>query len=392
MAQLYRPSTDSNTSRREFLTLLGLAGMGLCLQGCNACNGPKASGKQLRFYGTGTLDIEEAGWERLKKDLGITLKFEDNGNDTGPVITKMIAGNAATEYDMGGLQGGAERELAEAGKILPWDLEKIPNWKSVWDWASAIPYTKWQGKQYGLPVVINADSMIYLPEYVGEIDTYAAVFDPKLKGKTAMEDAWINSVIFTAIFLKENALQKIIDPGDLTEDELGGVMEFLIKKKKDGQFRTFWNGWEQGLNLIVTREVHVMTGWEPIVVAARKGGVNAKYAVPKEGYEGWSNDLLLHSGAKERGLEELAHMFANWELSGYYGCSLATKRGYVVPADTSVDYAQHNPTEFDLNEQKQISQNVQNKFQKMKGQVYWQNVRPKNYRSYEEWWSRLTTA
>ena len=383
-----RASCNSNASRREFLRLLGLGSIALAAQGCHK-DKPETV---LKLYGTGTLDVGREGWDHLRQDAGIGLMFQDNGNDTGPVITQMIVGTAANDFDLGGLQGGAERELASAGKISPWDLSKLSNWSSLWDWAQAIPYAQWQGKHYGIPVVINADSMIYLPKFVGEIDSYAAVFDKKLKGKTAMEDAWINSVIFTAIYLKENALQKIEDPGDLTADELGAVMEFLIGKKKEGQFRTFWNGWENGLNLIANSEVYVMTGWEPIVYAARQKGVDAKYAVPKEGYEGWSNDLLLHAGAASHGLVEAAHRFADWELSGYYGCALAKKRGYVVPDDKSVEYARNHVQEFDVSEQERIVGNVQKKFRQMKGAVYWQNVRPKQYKLYEEWWSKLRAA
>ena len=186
---------DSNRSRREFLRTLGMATIayGVGITGCKTSTNQSANA--LKLYGTGTLNIEKAGWDKLKQDLNIDLVFQDNGNDTGPVITKMITGTAAYDFDLGGLQGGAERELAQAGKILPWDLNKIPNWASLWEWARAIPYTSFQGKQYGLPSVINADSMIYLPKRVGKIDSYAAVFDPKLRGKTAMEDAWINSVI-----------------------------------------------------------------------------------------------------------------------------------------------------------------------------------------------------
>jgi len=379
---------NSNTSRRDLLKLLSLAGAGYLASGCHRSKPQQA----LTMYGTGTLDIGREGWSRLTQDTGISLKFLDNKNDTGPVITQMIVGSAAYDYDLGGLQGGAERELAAAGKILPWDLSKLRNWASLWDWAKTIPYTQWQGQQFGLPVVINADSMIYLPKHVGTVDSYAAVFDKRLKGKTAMEDAWINSVIFTAIYLKENALQRIDDPGDLTADELGAVMEFLISKKKDGQFRTFWSGWENGLNLIVNEEVYVMTGWEPIVYAAQKKGVDARYAIPKEGYEGWSNDLLLHAGAKERGLIDAAHAFADWELSGFYGCDLAKLRGYVVPNDRALDYARQHPTEFSVNDQEAIIQNVQHKFRAMKGSIYWQNVRPKEYRLYDEWWTKLRSA
>jgi len=386
-------SCNSNASRRQFLRMLGLSAGSVALgSGSLAGCGNSGGARELKLYGTGTLDIGNPGWEQLKRDLNCSLAFYDNGNDTGPVITQMIIGNAATDYDLGGLQGGAERELADAGKILPWNLEKIPNWASLWDWAQAVSYCKWQGKQYGIPVVVNADSMIYLPKHVGTIDSYAAVFDPKLRGKTSMEDAWINSAIFTAIFLKENAIQRIADPGDLTESELGAVMEFLIAKKRSGQFRTFWNGWENGLNLVLNEEVYVMTGWEPIAYAAQEKGIDARYAVPKEGYEGWSNDLLLHVGAQSRGLVDLAHEFANWEMSGFYGCSLAKKRGYVVPNNSGVEFARAHAAEFNPDQQNTVVENVRNKFRQMKGSVYWQNVRPKQYKLYEQWWSKLRAS
>ena len=39
--------------------------------------------------------------------------FTDNGNDPGPVVAKLAAGNANDIYDVGGLQGGSEKELAK---------------------------------------------------------------------------------------------------------------------------------------------------------------------------------------------------------------------------------------------------------------------------------------
>jgi len=385
---------NSNQSRREFLKLMGTSTLGIYSTGLIGCG--SGAGKTLKFYGTGTLDIED--WTKLKNDLGIILQFYDNGNDTGPVITQMIAGTASSDYHLGGLQGGAERELATANKIIPWDLEKIPNWDTVWEWAKGAPYTKVNGKQYGLPIVINADSIIYLPDKVkeiipgsnGVIDSYASVFDERFKGRASMEDAWINSVIFTAIYLKESGIQKIIDPGDLEVEELEAVMEFLIKKKQEGQFLKFWSGWQDGLELVKSKKVFVMTGWEPIVYAAREMGINVEYAVPKEGFEGWSNDLIMHTSVLDEGLIDIAHQFANWELMGYYGCQLAKKRGYVIPNDNSIKFAKENPQfQFDIESQANISENVKNKFLQMKGNIYWQNVRPKNYKLYEKWWSKL---
>jgi putative spermidine/putrescine transport system substrate-binding protein len=387
-------SYDSNQSRRKFLQLLGVSSVGagslLLASGCKTFFRNGQSTPELKIYGSGAITLEN--WDRAKNDLGVVIRYKDNGNDVGPVITQMTSGTAAEDFDLGCLQGGAEGELAQAGVILPWDLSKVPNFATLWSWARDIPYAKFDGAQYGLPVVINADSMIYLPDRVGTVDSYAAVFDPKLKGKTSMEDAWINSAIFTAIYLKQNSLAKIENPGDLKPDELGTVMEFLIKNKKEGQFRRLWNGWEDGLQLIKSQEVWVMTGWEPIVLAAQKAGVNAQYAVPKEGYEGWSNDLILHRGAKSRNLIDIAHGFANWQIGGYYGCAISELRGYVVPSDKTIEYSKAHPTEFDPGKIESTLTHVRDKFQKQGGQTFWQNVRPKEYKLYEQWWSKLRAA
>jgi putative spermidine/putrescine transport system substrate-binding protein len=204
-----------------------------------------------------------------------------------------------------------------------------------------------------------------------------------------MEDAWINSAIFTAIYLKNSENAKISEPGDLTADELGLVMEFLIKHKRDGQFRTFWTGWEQGLQLVANQEVWVMTGWEPIVYAARRRGLDCYYAAPKEGYEAWSNDTILLKGAADRALSNTAHQLANAFLSGFYGCKLATLRGYAVPTENNVAYAAAHSGAFDPAAVRDLSEHVKAKFA---GRVYWQNTRPANFQLYEEWWQKLRNA
>jgi len=205
-----------------------------------------------------------------------------------------------------------------------------------------------------------------------------------------MEDAWINSAIFAAIYLKANGLMAIVDPGDLTEEELEGVMTFLIEKKKAGQFKKLWRGWEQGVDLLQSGEVVAMTGWEPIVYELRRRGVAAEYAEPREGYEGWSNDLLLHSGVRDKGRVDIAHQVANWLLGGFYGCALADLRGYAVPNDTTVKFAEGSE-EFTETAMRDLTSHVSGKFA-TGGNKYWQNVRPRNFRLYEEWWSRLRNA
>ena len=382
------PGVFSQLTRRQ-LVQNGVLGAGALAVGSLGLLRAARALDEINFWATGTLDIGDDGWRTIANDSGVKVDFTDNGNDPGPVVAKLAAGNANDIYDVGGLQGGSEKELARRGLIAPWDLSQIPNYASVWQWAKDIPYLTHNGKAYGIPIVINADSIIAVRDKAGSVDSYGAIFDPKLKGKTAMEDAWINSVIFTAIYLKNSENAKIAEPGNLTADELGLVMEFLIKHKRDRQFRTFWNGWEQGLQLVANQEVWVMTGWEPIVYAARMRGVDCYYAVPKEGYEGWGNNTILLNGAVVRGRTKAAHQLVNVLLSGFYGCKLGLLRGYVVPTDNNVAYATAHANAFDPAGVRKLADHVKQKFA---GKIYWQNTRPDNFQLYETWWQRLRNA
>lgn len=378
----------SNLHRRRLLQMMSAGGAAFSAGALGLPGEARAQASEIAFWGTGTLDIAE-NWSTLTGDTGLRLSFTDNGNDMGPVVARLAAGNANDLFDVGGFQGGAEKELFRQGQIVPWDISKLPNYDSIWQWAKEIPYLQQDGKQLGLPTVVNADSIIYRRDILGEVDSYGVIFDPKMKGRVAMEDAWINSTVFAAMYLKESENQPIEVPGNLTEDELGLVMEFLIKHKRDGQFRTFWNGWEQGVQLVANEEVDAMTGWEPIVYEGRKRGLDVAYAAPIEGYEGWGNNSVLLRGAEERGLIDQAHEFANWLMDGFYGATLVGMRGYVVPSDNTVVFAEAHPDRFNAEQVANTVQHVQDKFA---GKVYWQNTRPDNFQLYEEWWQRLRNA
>lgn len=374
-------------SRRQF-SALSLGGLAAFAAAPLLPGAARAAESEIALWGTGTLDIGE-GWSRAESESGLRVNFSDNGNDPGPVVARLIAGNANAVYDVSGLQGGAEKELAKQGSIVPWDTSKIANWDKVWQWAKDIPYLTHEGQQIGIPCVVNADSIIYRKDKLGIVDSYGVIFDPKMKGRVAMEDAWINSAVFAAIYLKNAENAPIDNPGNMTADELGLVMEFLIKHKRDGQFRTFWNGWEQGVQLVADEEVDAMTGWEPIVLEGQRRGLDVAYAEPVEGYVGWGNNLLLHKGAVERGLGDAAHQLANWIYDGFYGAQLALSRGYVVPSDKTTEWAAANMEAADAEQVKSVVEHVAKKFS---DKVYWQNTRPDNFQLYEEWWQKLRNS
>ncbi len=377
----------SNLSRRDLLRRLSVSAAGAFGAMRQARGIPEK--KFLTLWGTATLNIGENGWQRFTRETAINVRFEDNKNDPGPIVQKLVEEGQANWRHISGLQGGAERVLAQNGAIIPWNISRLKNYDKLWPLVRNIPYTTYEKECYGIPTVINADSMIYRPDLAGHVKSYEAIFDPVFRGKTAMEDAWINSVILTAIYLKENGIFRIDKPGNLSESELREVMRFLVDHAKSGQFCRLWSGVEEAVNLISSGRAYVMMGWEPIAIEAANRGVPVKYAEPREGYEGWSNDLLLHPGAQKDGLLDTAHAFADWELGGYYGCMIALRSGYAVPTDAAVLYAQSHPEDFDPKEIKNLTKNVERKFLVMKADIYWQNVMPENKKLYEEEWAKF---
>jgi putative spermidine/putrescine transport system substrate-binding protein len=122
----FLPRQHSNVQRRDFLKLMGAGGIALSAGGLGFASRLSAQdAATVAFWATATLDIGDK-WPEFAKQNGVAPEFTDNGNDLGPVIARLAAGNANDLFDIGGFQGGAEKELARQGVIIPWDTAKIP--------------------------------------------------------------------------------------------------------------------------------------------------------------------------------------------------------------------------------------------------------------------------
>ena len=106
----------------------------------------------------------------------------------------------------------------------------------------------------------------------------------------------------TAIYLKESGKQDIVDPANMTAKEVEGVAKFLIDLKKKGHFRTFWDGFQNGVDILASEEVLVSSCWEPVqLVAAKKAAKDIRYGTMKEGHQTWNNVWMLTKGGQDRG-------------------------------------------------------------------------------------------
>ncbi len=391
----------AGVSRREFLRRAALGGAGVAV-----ANGLPAGWSRASAASKGTVTLADIGvgdpggdWSRFSGPAGWDVKLVAMGNAPSAVLNVLIAGGGTQVYDIVNIVGGMQKPLVQNTLIEPLDTARMPNWgKDTYIRAFLAPgkpgfdFIGYEGKVYGVPTVLQGDSFAYLPEKTGSLDSYGAFFDPKWKGFVALEDNFTTTGQKTALYLQKSKLASIKDPANMTPSEIKTVIDFLIEKKKAGQFRVIWSSFEQAVNLLVSREVSVMDAWEPMVFAAKKKGVNAVYAAPKEGYLLWAMAAYIVKNpkrSKEQG--EAAYRLLDFMLGGWYGAKITLSRGYMTnPAAAA--YARANPKEFSAKEAEEIAgidANVKKKFQ---SGGTWQNRWPTHVEQYESEWARFKAA
>ncbi len=353
----------------------------------------------LRFWAPGIAKVGAKDFSAMEAQAGISIANTAKSARADEAIQKMVVGDGQKLFDaLTDNGGGMEDALASQKTIVPLDTSKIPNWANILpfyrDGGSAAHTLRYQGKVYGIPYISNADSLAYNYDELGfHPDSWAYLFDSQFKGRVALQNDFGPTLTNTAIYLKQSGKQEIADPSNMTPSEVKGVCQFLIDMKKKGQFRTFWNGFSNGLSLFTSREVVMASCWEPIAIVATKKGVNVHYGTMKEGHQVWNNVVMLTKGGKRRGMEDAYYKLANVYLSPWFGARTLQTFGFAPQMEGVADYMAANPNDFDAATRQRLSELMTRKQARLavKGNA-WQNVYPKEYRAYTDWWARLQAA
>lgn len=382
-------------SRRNLLrtSLVGLSGLALA---------PFAL-RQARAATTLTLaDIgvgDPGDWSHFKEATGNDINVVSMGNAPSAVVNQLLAGGGRTNFSLVNIVGGMQEPLIENDLIHKLDPGRIPNWSKntyidqyLSQGTGGFEFIGYEDQAYGVPTVLQGDSFAYLPDETGELDSYSALFDPRFKGYVSIEDNYTTAGQKTALYLNHSGQAQIADPADMTPEEIKSVVDFLIEQKKAGQFRVIWSSFEQAVNLLTSKEVHVMDCWEPMVFVARDQGLNARYADPKEGYLLWAMAAYIVNNPQMSDADlEAVYGLLDFMLGGWYGARITLLRGYMTNP-LAAEYAESHPDEFSADEAarvKEITQNVEAKF--AKGGT-WQNRWPTHVDVYEEEWQRFKAA
>jgi len=382
----------SSFDRRSFV-----AGTGAALLAAGLPSLVRAQALKVNFADIGVGDPGD--WSKFTASSGAGVNLVAIGNAPSAVVNVLLAGGGKSTYDIINIVGGMQKPLVENNLIDPIDVSRLPNWNKnsyIKEYFAAgkpgFNFIGYKDKVYGVPTVLQGDSFAYLPEATGPLDSYGALFDPKFKGYVALEDNYTTAGQKTALYLKASKLANIKNPDDMTAAEFKTVVDFLIEKKRSGQFRTLWSSFEQAVNLIVSKEVHVIDCWEPMVSAAEAKGVKSVYAQPKEGYLLWAMAAYIVRNPR-RTLEQTKAMYAllDFMQGPWYGAKITLTRTYMTNSQ-AVAYAKATPAEFKPEESAKIARIDEGVKAKFKRGGVWQNRWPTAVEAYESEWARFKAA
>ena len=354
----------------------------------------------LKVYSVNVAKVTN-NWNEMSEKANVPIDFylkKGSSKEFLQLFSK--AGGGQKLYDAITDNGGSQEDLLfETESIVTLDTSRIKNWKNLipqykeGNFAADTIRNK-NGKIVAVPYISNADSLAYNKAKIGaDIDSWDALFDSQFKGYASLQNEPGPTLSTTALYLKETGKQDIIDPSDLSKSELKGVCEFLIDKKKKGQFKTFWKNFSNGVDLLVSEQVLVSSCWEPIAVIASKKGADIHYGTMKEGHQIWNNVWMLTKGGKDRGQEDNFYKLMDLYLSPWFGARTLSMLGFTPQMIGVQKYIKTNPSEFDKNKVEIIAQRLKNKAKRfaVKGNS-WQNLYPQELVSYQNWWKKIQAA
>lgn len=381
-------------NRRQMMALIGAATAATSL-------GSMARAQEaLKLWAPGIAKVGGKDWSAMEAQAGIEINTIAKSARADESIQKMVVGDGNALYDaMTDNGGGMEDALASQGTIANLDTSKIANWANILpsylEGGLSADTIRYEGNVVAVPYISNADSLAFNYKEIGEeLNSWEALFDSQFRGRAAMQNDFGPTMTNTAIYLKQSGKGSIDNPSDMTEDEVRQTCEFLIALKKKGHFRTFWDGVQNGADLLSSEEVLVSSCWEVIqIFAARKNGDDIRYGTMKEGHQSWNNILMLTRGGKERGMEDAFYALANVYLSPWFGARTLAGLGF-TPQMVGVDeYVEANPDAFDAETKAIIADRLERKLaRRAVAGNSWQNVFPTNIRAYQDWWARVQAA
>jgi spermidine/putrescine transport system permease protein len=319
---------EQGRARGALLPALG--GLGLLLLPFASQRGGAAEGKVLNLYiwsayiGPETLHKFEARHgARVNVDLYDSLEA---------LLAKVQAGNA--DYDVICPSNYALQALIRQNLLRPLDHSALPHRTNLDPQFLDRPFDP--GNQYSMPYFWGTAGIGYNPARTGPVDSWAAMWDPRFRGRILMLDDARESV--------GAALKRLGYSFNATQPEaLSRAQRLLLDQKP--LVRTYnSSSFEDAL---LSGDVWLAHGWSGQFAKIMAEQPGLAYVVPKEGSSLFLDSLAIPRAAPH---PELAHAFLDFVMEAEIAAEICRTMYYSTPNRAAVpllpEKIRNNPAVF----------------------------------------------
>ena len=289
--------------KKRLILALSVAGIALA-------TGPALAKGELHIYNWGDYTNPEL-IKKFEKEYDVKVTQDDyDSNET--MLAKVRTGN--TGYDIVVPSDYTVKIMVEEGLLAKTEPDKMSNFKNMKEQYVDVYWDK--GRHYTVPWQIGTTAFaVNTDKFKGNIDTYGILFNPpaELKGQINMLDD-MNSIM--------HAAERYLGVPRCGADKanLKKVNDLLVKAKPD--WKTFSY---DTITKMTSGDVIVTQTWNGAAYRMRQKMPSVKYAYPKEGIEGWMDNVAVLKGAPNM---ENAKLLQNFIMKPENAALISAFAGY----------------------------------------------------------------
>ncbi|MGI5491844.1 polyamine ABC transporter substrate-binding protein [Microtetraspora malaysiensis] len=305
-----RGLTQRRLGRRDAFRVAGFSAAGLALAACGVKGkgvaGPTTSAEaqsEVQKYWAGKVQnghVNFANWplymdpdhpelKKFTKQTGITVTYKEVIQETTSWFAKIqpqLAAGQSIDYDLMVVTNSIQlTQLIKLGYLVPLDHEKLPNFtKNVGERYKNEAFDP--GNVFTVPYASGMTGIAYNPKYIDTPPTsYAALWDPKYKGKVGMMSDSQEIANFAMFALG-------IDPEKSTPADWEKAADKLRQQRDSGIVRKYYD--QSYIDPLAKGDIWLCQAWSGDVFQKNlSDGTDLKFVIPDEGATIWTDNFMI---------------------------------------------------------------------------------------------------
>ncbi|WP_067124583.1 polyamine ABC transporter substrate-binding protein [Microtetraspora malaysiensis] len=305
-----RGLTQRRLGRRDAFRVAGFSAAGLALAACGVKGKgvarPTSSAEaqsEVEKYWAGKVKnghIDFANWplymdpdhpelKKFTEQTGITVTYKEVIQETTSWFAKIqpqLAAGQSIDYDLMVVTNSIQlTQLIKLGYLVPLDHEKLPNFtKNVGERYKNESFDP--GNVFTVPYASGMTGIAYNPKYIDTPPTsYAALWDPKYKGKVGMMSDSQEIANFGMFALG-------IDPEKSTPADWEKAAEKLRQQRDSGIVRKYYD--QSYIDPLAKGDIWLCQAWSGDVFQKNlSDGTDLKFVIPDEGATIWTDNFMI---------------------------------------------------------------------------------------------------